>query len=49
MVIEKVAKLLNKDESSNDWPADCKLNDNVRKRLSFSKLENEMAERYLMN
>ena len=43
MVIEKVTQLLNKDDGSNDWPADSKLNDNVRRRLSFSKLENEMA------
>ena len=41
MIIDKVSKLLNKEEDL--WPLDCIKNNEIRRNLSFSKLENHIA------
>lgn len=41
-VIEKVTKLLKQGEEDL-WPSDCIKNNQIRKNLSFSKLENAIA------
>ena len=40
LVIDKVSKLLNRGNEEDLWPRDCINNNQIRKNLSFSKLEN---------